>query len=68
MSGYSFIRYSVAVIALSFVVACGGGGSEVTNSSTTTGQELLDLQKAKDSGVITQDEYNDQREKILDKN
>ena len=32
-----------------------------------SGQELLDLKSALDSGAITQDEYDEQREKILDK-
>ena len=34
---------------------------------TTTGQELIDLQKALDSGVITQEEYDELRKKILDR-
>jgi hypothetical protein len=34
--------------------------------TTTTGQELSDLKKAYDSGAITQEEYEDEREKILE--
>ena len=39
----------------------------VTESSktTTTGQELQDLQKARESGAITEKEYEEAKEKIL---
>ena len=50
------------------VAACGGGAdikSEI--STTTTGQQLMDLKKALDSGAITQQEYEKERKKILDR-
>ncbi len=60
-----------AVAATLLLAACGGGGSKVESSNevraTTTGQELLDLKSALDSGAITQDEYEEQREKILER-
>lgn len=31
----------------------------------TIGQQLLDLQKAKSAGLISQEEYNKQRNKVL---
>jgi hypothetical protein len=51
------------------VVACGGGGAEVKSevSTTTVGQQLLDLKKALDAGAITQKEYERERKKILDR-
>jgi hypothetical protein len=51
------------------VVACGGGGAEVRSEVTTTtkGQQLLDLKKALDSGAMTKDEYEKERKKILEK-
>ena len=54
--------------SLLLLAACGGGGSEtqVTNTTVSTGQQLIDLKKALDAGAITQDEYNDARDKILD--
>jgi hypothetical protein len=44
---------------------CGGGGSKTTVNSTTTGQELTDLKRALDEGVITQKEYDKKRNEIL---
>jgi PBP1b-binding outer membrane lipoprotein LpoB len=49
---------------------CCGGSKEtkvVTESSkiTTTGQELQDLQKAKESGAISEKEYEETKKKIL---
>jgi hypothetical protein len=51
------------------LAACGGGDSETSLQATTVsaGQELIDLQKAYQSGVITEPEYNAAKEKILDK-
>ena len=39
------------------------GNTTVINN--TTGQELIDLQKALDSGVITQEEYGELKLKII---
>ena len=45
------------------------GGSEPkpapAKGGTTLGQELVDLQKARDSGAITEAEYETQRGKLL---
>ena len=38
-----------------------------TYIQTTTGQELIDLQEALDSGVITQEEYDELKLKIIEK-
>ena len=42
-----------------------GGNNSTTIINTTTGQELLDLQKALDSGAITQEEYDELKLKIM---
>jgi hypothetical protein len=55
-----------ALLFVSGVAACSGGGATMQADSTTTGQELMDLKKALDAGVITQKEYDKQREKILE--
>ena len=48
---------------------CGGGGAELKSevSTTTVGQQLMDLKKALDSGAMTQQEYEKERKKILER-
>ena len=38
-----------------------------TYIQTTTGQELIDLQQALDSGVLTQEEYDELKLKIIER-
>ena len=42
-----------------------GGDKKVTTVQPTAGQQLVDLQKAKDSGAITESEYQAQKAKVL---
>jgi hypothetical protein len=42
-----------------------GGGSTTRPQTATVGQQLVDLQKAKDSGAITEAEYQSQKAKVL---
>lgn len=51
------------------LTACGGGGARSTQitNATTKGQELMDLKKAYDSGLLTEREYNKQRQAVLDR-
>jgi len=47
------------------LTGCGGGGAEIIASSTTLGQELIDLQDAYDKGVITKEEFDKTKKKLL---
>ena len=70
MSGVRTLAWSLCLVGgLAVLSGCGGGGadSETNVRTTTQGQELLDLKAALDSGAITQEEYDEQREKILDR-
>ena len=46
--------------------ASGKGSMGITVINTTTGQELLDLKEALDSGAITQEEYDELKLIIID--
>jgi hypothetical protein len=45
----------------------GGGKAGTAMSQPTKGQELVDLKKARDQHAITEEEYQQQRNKILEK-
>ena len=54
-----------AALLLSGCVASLGSGSKTVINKPTLGQQLTDLQKAKDSGAITDAEYQTQKAKLL---
>jgi len=58
----------LTVFCLSFV-NCGGGGADVKQQTTTTtlGKELEDLNDAYKKGLLTEKEYKEAREKLIDK-
>ncbi len=45
----------------------GGDKSGTTYVQTTRGQELIDLKKAKDQGAISEEEFQAQRQKVLNR-
>jgi hypothetical protein len=65
----SFIPILVISSAVLLLTGClslqlgGGPKNEVRNP--TVGQQLIDLQKAKDTGAITDSEYQTQKAKLL---
>ena len=62
-------RLWLAVAALGAMTACGGGGAKVetkaTATTTTMGQELMDLDAAYKQGIITQEQYEKSKKQIL---
>lgn len=67
----TFFAIFLALTLPFILIGCGGGGSKTSTvqetRTTTTGQELLDLQKAHESGAVSDREYESQRKKILNK-
>jgi len=64
----TLIPILTVVLAMTFLTGCAwqvGGDKKVTTMAPTTGQQLIDLQKAKDSGAITESEYQAQKAKLL---
>ena len=57
------------LLALTFLTGCLsfqlGGGTKSESQNPTIGQQLIDLQKAKDSGAITDSEYQAQKARLL---
>jgi len=47
-------------------LAIGTGGKKI-DDRPTLGQELLDLQKAKEAGAVSQEEYEELKEKLKTK-
>ena len=58
----------LALCATMTLAACGGGSSttNTTVNATTKGQQLADLQAAYEAGALTDEEYQREREKILE--
>ena len=66
------MRIYILAFSILFLTSCASldlfnKESEVTNINTTVGEELIDLKKALDAGAITEDEYNEMKKKILDR-
>ena len=64
-----YLKLGIACLALLFILTLAGcgGGPRLSNEvqSTTKGQELLDLNEARQKGLITEKEYKKQKKKIL---
>lgn len=62
----------IAVVVFTIVmgglfVGCGGGGAQVQQSNVSLGQELTDLQTAREKGIITEKEYEKAKKELLKK-
>jgi hypothetical protein len=64
-----FIPMAVALSAMLLFSGClalqVGGGSKKEVENATTGQQLIDLKTARDTGAITDAEYQTQKAKLL---
>ncbi len=47
------------------LTGCGGGGATMEARSTTTGQELMDIDTAYKQGIITEKEYESKKKEIM---
>jgi hypothetical protein len=59
----SLIMVLVLATTLVSCIAVGSGGKKVENK-TTLGQQLIDLEKARNEGAISAQEYAELREKV----
>lgn len=64
----------IAVVIFTIVmgglfVGCGGGGARIQNSQSNVslGQELTDLETAREKGIITEKEYEKAKKGLLKK-
>jgi hypothetical protein len=65
----SFIAGAFALLALVLLNGCllfsVGGGTKTENDKPSVGQQLIDLQKAKEAGAISDAEFQAQKAKLL---
>jgi hypothetical protein len=64
-----FIPMTAALTAMLLLTGCLalqiGGGDKKEGQKATVGQQLIDLKTAKDTGAITEAEYQAQKAKLL---
>ena len=62
------ITNGAAVVALCVLTACSSTRTEVMppTVNVSIGQQLMDLKKARDSGALSQGEYEQQIRKLID--
>jgi hypothetical protein len=53
------------LLSLAALSGCGGASVENKHVTATTGLQLTDLQKAYEMGILTKDEYERERQKVL---
>lgn len=63
------LRLTLALCLIVSLAACGGGGAKtnVRTSSTTMGQELMDLNESYEEGLISARQYKRAKKDILRK-
>lgn len=63
MSRITCTFFLILCVCACGLVGCGGKNTEVR--TTTTGQELQDLDAARDKGLLTESEYKAKRKEIM---
>ena len=60
--------FIIMIILALGLAACGGGGADVKTQSysTTLGQELKDLDEAYNKGIITEKQYKNAKDKLIE--
>ena len=66
MKARGMVAVILALLLATSVVGDGGAELKSEVRTITTGQELLDLMTALDSGAMTQQEYEAQRKRVLE--
>ncbi|MEJ2031830.1 MAG: SHOCT domain-containing protein [Deltaproteobacteria bacterium] len=70
MKGVKALTVMVMTVAALGLTACGGGGAKVQSQqssySTTLGQELEDLQDSYKKGIITKEQYEAAKKKLIE--
>lgn len=61
------------LLAMSLLMGCttpqqGGGGTQMESTQPSVGQQLMELQKERDSGAITDSEYQAEKNRLLQLN
>ena len=59
-------RILVSVTLVVLVAACGSDKVVRAPMDVTIGQQLIDLKKARDNGVLNAREYDSQRKRLID--
>jgi len=67
--GYLMVAALVILSVGLTTTGCGGkkSSASVQTTTTTLGQELVDLQQAYEKGIISEKEYNDLKKKAMKK-
>ena len=63
----SRVALALCLTALCLGAAACGSSAKVESTNVSVGQELQDLEEARDQGLITESEYQKQRQKIMNR-
>lgn len=70
MKGKRTLMLAVMMVTALGLSGCGGGDTEVRSEqstyTTTLGQELKDLEDAYKKGIITEKQYEESKEKLIE--